>query len=231
MRIYSWSTADSFNLHNIPKSTMHKPSNIKTFYNNKCTALHSFHLFSHHLSSSVSHHQVFSVQLYGNVLNRSRSVIFMSSLLFCGPGGIAGHVEQHCAQVWHHTQRTGSAEQAVLQSSGAWPGVNRRARLHWYIQLHHFITVPQQPHIYSISPRGRSLNSCFWQFIMHCQWFAFISQSRGSLDGGFFGGICMRLSLVLAQSSLLTHCSHLYLSVTPLNCLLITVSVAPLGCN
>lgn len=71
-----------------------------------------------------------SVQLVGYAANRSSTVMFLSSLLFCGPGGITGHVEQHCAQVWHHTQRAGSAQQAVLQSSGAWPGVNRRAHLH-----------------------------------------------------------------------------------------------------
>lgn len=77
-------------------------------------------------------------------------------LLFCGPGGIAGHSEQHCTQVWHHTQRAGSAEQAVLQSSGAWPGVNLRP--HWYF--------PQRPHT--------NTTSSSWPFLIHALWFSFI---------------------------------------------------------
>ncbi len=163
----------------------------------------------------------------------SRSVIFVSSLLSCGPGGIAGHVEQHCAQVWHHTQRTGSAEQAVLQSSGARPGVNRRARLHWYIQLHHFIAVPQQPHIYSISPTGRSRNSCFWQLIMHSQWFAFISQSL-NIFYSTYGKETSHAACVYPSTFSEQLADSLFttlLSVSPLNCLLITVSLVPLGCD
>lgn len=56
------------------------------------------------------------------------SVFFF--LLFCGPGGIEGHVEQHLTQVWHDAQQAGPAEQAVLQSCGAWPGLSPRACRH-----------------------------------------------------------------------------------------------------
>lgn len=81
---------------------------------------------------------------------RSKRVILCLLFLSCGPGGIAGHVEQHCTQVWHHTQRAGSAEQAVLQGRGAWPGVNRHARLHRYIELHLYITAVHKPHDYRV---------------------------------------------------------------------------------
>lgn len=121
---------------------------VKTFwqYSRHChlfIALFRFCLFGRvHGNPSASASASFMCSLVNNAVR----VISVSSLCFCRPGGIAGHVEQYCAQVWHHAQRTGSAEQAVLQSSGAWPGVNQRARPRWYIQPRHFIPVPQHRH-------------------------------------------------------------------------------------
>lgn len=216
--IHSWSTADSFNLHNIQKkkltcsapikslkSLLQKPSSLSVAGFNKgkikaiflkflkfwLTVLFVFPLtgvsivplgyifmlrrltyllmtmyglFSNTLEVFLTFQLFIALfrfclflWVHGNpsasasasfmcsLVNNAVRVISVSSLCF-RPGGIAGHVEQHCAQVWHHAQRTGSAEQAVLQSSGAWPGVNQRARPHWYIQPRHFIPVPQQWH-------------------------------------------------------------------------------------
>lgn len=144
MGIYFWSTADSFNLCNISKSNMQNTSHIKPF-TEIISQLFSSDILYLSVLICVACSRLSLCSCKENASNRSSGVIFVSSLSFCGPGGIAGHVEQHCAQVWHHTQRAGSAEQAVLQSSGAWPGVTRHARLHWYIQLQHFITAASHP--------------------------------------------------------------------------------------
>lgn len=136
--------------------------------------------------------------------SRSSTVMFLSSLLFCGPGGIAGHVEQHCAQVWHHTQRAGSAQQAVLQSSGAWPGVNRRARLH--------------------SSHPTNTSGSFRCSIVHSQWFAVITK-------WLYRYVCEYIWKIVFFH-LLSQCNWLtnHVSVCP-NCLLITASFVPLGCS
>lgn len=119
-----YTIADSFNM-----LDMHKSSNINNF---KVIHVISFIFIPLHL-------YIFQAGVW-----------FLCPLaLFYAPGGIAGHVEQHRTQVWHDTQWAGSAEQAVLQSGGTWPGVSRR---YSYIQP----SLLQPPHISSSSPAARS---------------------------------------------------------------------------
>lgn len=116
------------------RTSINQPISVNHFLNHDCAALRC---------SCVSRWSLSSAAFLECPEKKVHPCDLVSSLLFCGLGGIARHIEQHCAQLQHHAQRTGSAEQVVLQGRGARPGVDRRARRRWRTQPPHALTVPQ----------------------------------------------------------------------------------------